>query len=78
MQDFGDKVAGAAVNHDDCFVAVEGRLFEVAVVEVTLVEWTAAVLVADGIVNAALEHRAGVVVAEVAETRADEAFAWMS
>jgi len=61
-------VAVSTVNHDDCFVAIEGGLFEVIVIQITCMEWLAAILIADGIMNAALEHSASVVMAEVAET----------
>ena len=61
-------MAISTVDHDDCFVAIEGGLFEVVVIKITRTEWLAAILIADGIMNAALEHSASVVMAEVAKT----------
>jgi hypothetical protein len=70
--DFLDKMAIAAVDHNDVLMAIGCGFLEMRAIKLALVEFLAAVLVQDWVVDAALEHTLLVVGAEAAERRVNQ------
>ena len=65
----------SSVDHNNRFVAIERRFFQVAVVKVCLFEGITAILVFQWVMNTTLENAMLVVVAESAKTGGNQALA---
>lgn len=68
-----DKMAGATVDHNDCFVPIKGGLFQMLGIKVRFIELIASVLVEHWVVHSSLKHSVLIIHAELAHAGSDQA-----